>query len=236
MDVKLGETRFFDFVTVDPATGFPAAIFSAVFDVHLGGSNGPEAYHPNIVTREGVGHYSTNVQITTANGFVVGTNYSVSAIVTFTDGGQEYEIPLGNFTVRAYSIDDVYAKVAPIGTVGATVPSDRLNAGEISIVVGDDYNSALLNPKEFTATGFPDSTGATCWFGVGHLDGGFVIPPVEGTVTGSGTVVATFELTKEQTALLTPDTTYGYSWQIENASGERTGGRGECAALRKWDD
>jgi hypothetical protein len=36
--------------------------------------------------------------------------------------------------------------------------------------------------------------------------------------------------------LLTPDTTYGYSWQIENASGERTGGRGDCFALRKWDD
>jgi hypothetical protein len=122
-----------------------------------------------------------------------------------------------------------------IGTVGATVPVDRLNAGEISIVVGDDYNSALENPKEFTATGFPDSTGATAWFGVGLLDGPYIILK-EGTVTGSGTVIATFELTAAETALLTADTMYGYSWQIENASGERTGGRGECAALRKWDD
>jgi hypothetical protein len=122
-----------------------------------------------------------------------------------------------------------------IGTVGATVPVDRLTAGEISIVVGDDYNSALQNPKEFTATGFPDSSGATCWFGVGPLDGACIILK-EGAVTGSGTVIATFELTAAETSLLTPDTRYGYSWQIENTNGERTGGKGECVAERKWDD
>jgi hypothetical protein len=128
----------------------------------------------------------------------------------------------------------IMAKTNLIGTTGATVPVDRETYGEISIVVGDDYNIALLNPKEFTATSFPDSAGATCWFGVGPLDGAYIILK-EGTVTGSGTVLATFELTAADTALLTAGEIYGYSWQIENASGERTGGRGECHALRKWD-
>jgi hypothetical protein len=143
--------------------------------------------------------------------------------------------PLASAVPGAYAAGTAGYKLGLIGTAGSTVPVDSLIAGEINIVVGDDYNSALLNPKEFTASGFPNSAGATCWFGVGPLDGAYIILD-EGTITGSGTVTATFQLTKAQTALLTPDTTYGYSWQIENASGERVGGRGECHALRKWDD
>jgi hypothetical protein len=243
MDVKLGETRFFDFVTVDPATGFPTAIFSAVFDVHLGGSNGPEAYHPNIVTREGVGHYSTNVQITTANGFAVGTNYAVSVTVTFTDGGQEYEIPLGNFMVRRYSVDDIGAKTVLIGTAGATVENEDLDAGEMELVIGDTYSQALGNEKQFSSPpGFPDPAGLTPTFGVGPLDDGSSFTE-DGRIvswdSGTGVIVAAFPFSATNTGSLSPTVTagaYGGSWHVPYPAGERTGGRVEVRALRKWDD
>jgi hypothetical protein len=235
-EVKLGSTIYKDFVTKDSdnlavdADSMPSA------DVFENADAAAMGFTPLIVSRDGDGKYTVTIEATTANGFEVGKSYNVHVYATID--GVDYEDTILTFIVRTYSIDDVGAKTSRLGTLGSTVPVDRLTAGEISIVVGDDYNSDLLNQKEFTATGMPASiVGMTCWFGIGPQDGAYLILE-EGTVSSpvAGTVIASFELTKVQTALLTPDTTYGYSWQIENASGERTGGRGDCFALRKWDD
>jgi hypothetical protein len=188
MDVKLGEWRFFDFVTVNPSTGLPADVFSVVYDVHLGGTSSAMAYHPTSVDRDDVGHLAAFVEITTANGFVVGTNYAVSATVTFTDGGQEYEIPLGNFMVREYSVDDLPSAIAnALAGAAVHVTSPMAPGGRAVLLEKATYSSATGQrlPFPLRATD-PDAAGAdTCVMHILSNTDDSILVTLTGPITGS---------------------------------------------------
>jgi hypothetical protein len=220
LDVKLGETRFFDFVTVDPATGFPAATFTSVAEVHLDDSVLQMAYNPTIVERNGVGHYTAEVVFSTANGFVVGSNYAIAATVAFTFGGQDYEIPLGNFMVRAYSVDDIAAKTNLIGTAAGELNAPLTNGSLLTLYKNGDYKLADNRAVRVTlpAGTYPDITGATCRLGVTKSKdntGGFVVEASAQSGSAVADQTIDFELDHAtETGDIEPAYAYGWTCRV----------------------
>jgi hypothetical protein len=137
----------------------------------------------------------------------------------------------------------IHDKLSLLGTAGATVENENLNAGEMELVIGDTYSQDLGNEKQFSSPpGFPDPTGLLPIFGVGPLDGESIFTEQGRIVSwdsGTGVIVAAFPFSEPSTSSLSPSVTagaYGGSWHVPYLTGERTGGRVEVRALRKWDD
>jgi hypothetical protein len=105
MEPKLEETIHFDFITSSPTTG-------AVVDADVlptcelfEGANDTPILTPTVVKRSGkTGNYRVQINCTAANGFEAAKSYAV--VVSATVGTVVAKARIGNFQMRARSVDD----------------------------------------------------------------------------------------------------------------------------------
>jgi hypothetical protein len=244
MDVKLGEFRFFDFDTIDPETGLPAAPFAIETKIFQAAAGVAIAYDPGVATRDTDGTYTVPVEVTEANGFSVGSGYAVRASVQFVDGGDVYSLALGNFIVRQYSIDDVGAKTRLINTAQGVVSSPASNGSdgpELTLRMRDDFTDENGQPIEITLpSDFPDITAVPVtdiYLGFGPEFGSSEIQFNATEIVQSGPAVdqiVKFEPREADTTDLDPDNSWKATCLVVYSSSHRRSFNLNLEVERSW--
>ncbi len=178
--------------------------------------------------------------------FVNGSQYAVYASAGTIDGVPVFEEVVWEFALAeaaGVTDDDVDAIVAAVqnafsGIRVSVVSPLSVTGRQLELYVGDAYDDDNDNPIMMTFTGVPDVTGMTCTLGIGEPDAEAVFTVVGEVVSGGGAEqTVKFEITRDQTQMLSPDERYSFDFEVDfgtTPAKPRTVVSGVCLAKRKW--
>lgn len=244
---KLNDIVTVDFVTVN-ATGVPATPNEFKYFVYIGSGVNPMAGAPAVGTSQRkdetdtliVGAYVASFGVMAP--MAIGSGYSVLAMVRF--GGTWFPIPLIDFVVRQFSIDDVVSAMNALIAADANSGNGTVFVGDpIEIIQGDDYLPSTRQ-LSFDLVGGPElsAPAVPVFMGVGEKTSSKASywTSAQGTATriDGTTQRLTFSAGRDKTSLQPAPRELGYSIEARfgaNAD-EWTVWRGVVNSTRKHAD
>lgn len=175
MEITLGETHVFDFITETAAGAVSDADSTPTFQVFDNATDTP-LLTPTVTKRTGqTGNYRVSIAFTSGNSFTVGNSYNLVALATI--GGVAKKFPVAKVVVRTGNVDAAnVTRVAGSSTAGTNLKNAFDGTGGVTI-------SANLSGTVTSVTGSVGSvTGA-----VGSVTGsvGGSVASVTGNVGGN---------------------------------------------------